>query len=103
MAEQILKKNPKTVGVYRLTMKEGSDNFRESSIFGVVDILKKKGVTIVIHEPNLSGQASYGDNRIENDLTDFKKKADVIVTNRMHSDLEDALDKVYTRDLYQRD
>lgn len=84
-------------------MKEGSDNFRESSIFGVVDILKKKGVTIVIHEPNLSGQASYGDNRIENDLTDFKKKADVIVTNRMHSDLEDALDKVYTRDLYQRD
>lgn len=67
MAEQILKKNPKTVGVYRLTMKEGSDNFRESSIFGVVDILKKKGVTIVIHEPNLSGQASYGDNRIEND------------------------------------
>ncbi|MYV36619.1 nucleotide sugar dehydrogenase [Weissella cibaria] len=103
VAEQILKKNPKTVGVYRLTMKEGSDNFRESSIFGVVDILKKKGVTIVIHEPNLSGQASYGDNRIENDLTDFKKKADVIVTNRMHSDLEDALDKVYTRDLYQRD
>ena len=102
ISQQILRKNPRLVGVYRLTMKANSDNFRQSSIRDVINKLREAGVEIVIYEPTLQ-QAEFEGIRVEMDLDEFKKQADVIVANRYDEILEDVREKVYTRDLYDRD
>ena len=102
VAEDILAKNPKTVGIYRLTMKAGSDNFRHSSVQGVMKRLCKKGANVVIFEPALAEDTYYGCPVIR-DLAAFKQASDVILANRYHTDLADVQEKIYTRDLYFRD
>ena len=102
IADEILKKNPKTAGVYRLTMKTGSDNFRQSAIFGVIDRLKKNGTDVVVYEPVVT-DGQYQGMAVENDFEKFAFKADVIIANRMDERLKDVADKVYTRDIFKRD
>lgn len=99
IAEEILKKSPKVVGIYRLVMKAGSDNFRQSAIQGVMKRLKAKGVELVIYEPALEDSAFYN-SQVLTDINEFKAAADIIVANRIVADLDDVLDKVYTRDLF---
>lgn len=102
IARCVLQREPQTVGIYRLTMKAGSDNFRQSSILGVMQILLDAGVNVVIYEPTLA-QDSYADVEVVHDLARFKRLADVILCNRADEALADVGDKVYTRDLWRRD
>ena len=102
ITELIMRKNPETVGVYRLTMKSGSDNFRASAIQEIIDRLKLEGVDVIIYEPTLKAE-QFNNCKVINNFEEFSKKSDVILANRLEEELKVVKNKVYTRDLYSRD
>ena len=102
IAERILEKQPQIVGIYRLTMKTNSDNFRASAVQGIMKRLKAKGVDVIVYEPVLAEESFFG-SRVVRDLEAFKQEANIIVANRITADIADVIDKTYSRDLFGAD
>jgi UDPglucose 6-dehydrogenase len=102
IAERIIAMKPKTVGVYRLTMKANSDNFRQSSVLDIINRICANGIEVIIYEPYIN-EASFANCRVIKNLYDFKMSSDIIIANRYHQELSDVKDRIYTRDIFFRD